>query len=88
MTNDNGSTDAVVIERTLDAPVARIWEMWTQPEHFQAWYGPRGATIPVANMDVRVGGKRQEMTIIIELVIYRDGEPAHASGARSCADES
>ena len=58
MTNDNGSTNAVVIERTLDAPVSRIWEMWTEPDHFRAWYGPMGASVPVADMDVRVGGKR------------------------------
>ena len=50
--------DAVVIERTFDAPVALIWQMWTDPEHFKAWYGPDGATIPVAKMDVRVGGTR------------------------------
>jgi len=50
--------DAVVIERTLDAPVDLVWQMWTVPEHFQAWYGPDGASIPVAKMDVRVGGKR------------------------------
>ena len=35
-----------------------IWQMWTDPEHFKAWYGPDGATIPVAKMDVRVGGTR------------------------------
>ncbi len=58
MTNDNESDDAVVIERTLDAPVSRVWEMWTQPEHFRAWYGPVGASIPAADMDVRVGGRR------------------------------
>jgi uncharacterized protein YndB with AHSA1/START domain len=52
------ATGAVVIERTFAAPVERIWQMWTVPEHFQAWYGPTGATIPVANMDVRVGGAR------------------------------
>lgn len=52
------TTDAVVIDRTFAAPVERIWQMWTVPEHFQAWYGPTGATIPVANMDVRVGGAR------------------------------
>lgn len=57
MSNDNG-TDAVVIERTLDAPVSRVWAMWTEPEHFSAWYGPIGASIPTAEMDVRVGGKR------------------------------
>jgi uncharacterized protein YndB with AHSA1/START domain len=52
------SEDAVVIERTFNAPVDFIWQMWTQPEHFQKWYGPQGFTVPVAEMDVRVGGKR------------------------------
>jgi len=32
--------------------------MWTDPEHLAAWYGPDGATIPSAKMDVRVGGTR------------------------------
>lgn len=50
--------DAVVIERTFDAPQALIWQMWTDPEHFQKWYGPQGFTVPVADMDLRVGGKR------------------------------
>jgi uncharacterized protein YndB with AHSA1/START domain len=50
--------NAIVIERTFDAPVELIWQMWTQPEHFQKWYGPNGFTVPVAEMDVRVGGKR------------------------------
>jgi uncharacterized protein YndB with AHSA1/START domain len=58
MTEDTGSQDAVVIERIFDAPVDLIWEMWTDPEHFSAWYGPNGANIPVAKMDVRVGGSR------------------------------
>jgi len=50
--------DAMVIERTFDAPVDLIWRMWTDPEHFRAWFGPSGASIPVAKMDVRVGGRR------------------------------
>ena len=58
MTNPTGSQDAVIIERSFDAPVDLIWQMWTDPEHFAAWYGPDGATIPVAEMDVRVGGTR------------------------------
>jgi uncharacterized protein YndB with AHSA1/START domain len=58
MTDDKASLDAVVIERRFDAPVDRIWQMWTEPEYFKAWYGPEGATIPVAKMDVRVGGTR------------------------------
>jgi uncharacterized protein YndB with AHSA1/START domain len=59
MGHDAGSRDAVVIERTFDAPVELIWEMWTDPEHFTAWYGPDGATIPVLELDVRVGGTRR-----------------------------
>jgi uncharacterized protein YndB with AHSA1/START domain len=58
MADNSGSGEAVVIERTFDAPVDLIWRMWTDPEHFKAWYGPDGATIPVAEMDVRVGGTR------------------------------
>ena len=50
--------NAVVIERTFDAPIELLWQMWTDPAHFAAWYGPVGASIPVANMDVRVGGTR------------------------------
>jgi uncharacterized protein YndB with AHSA1/START domain len=56
--SDVDSSDPVVIERTFDASVERIWQMWTVAEHFQSWYGPTGATIPVAKMDVRVGGAR------------------------------
>jgi uncharacterized protein YndB with AHSA1/START domain len=58
MTDSNSSQDAVTIERSFGAPVDLIWAMWTDPEHFAAWYGPDGATIPIAKMDVRVGGTR------------------------------
>ncbi len=58
MTNSTVSEDAVVIERTFDAAVDLIWQMWTDPEHFKRWYGPKGFTVPVADMDMRVGGKR------------------------------
>ena len=52
------SPHQVVIERTFDAPIDLVWRMWTEPAHFAAWYGPTGANIPVAKMDVRIGGSR------------------------------
>lgn len=58
MTDTSDPTKSVVIERTVDAPISLVWQMWTDPEQFAAWYGPQGASIPVANMDVRVGGSR------------------------------
>jgi uncharacterized protein YndB with AHSA1/START domain len=59
MSHANGAPDALTIERSFDAPVEWVWRMWTDPEHFRAWYGPTGATIPVAELDVRVGGTRR-----------------------------
>lgn len=58
MTDTTPASEAVVIERTFAAPIELVWQMWTDAEHFQAWYGPPGATIPVAELDVRVGGRR------------------------------
>ena len=48
----------VRIERTFDASIDVIWAMWTDPDHFSNWYGPMGATIPKADMDVTIGGLR------------------------------
>ena len=52
------NTQDVRIERTFDAPIDMIWAMWTDAEHFANWYGPMGARIPKAEMDVTVGGRR------------------------------
>jgi len=70
MIENNSPRDAVVIERTFDAPVDLIWQMWTDPEHFKAWYGPDGASIPTAEMDVRVGGRR-----LVSMEVQSPGGP-------------
>lgn len=57
--SDNTTRDAVVIERIFDAPQDLVWTLWTDPDHFKNWYGPTGFSIPVAEMDVQVGGKRR-----------------------------
>ena len=59
MSNSVGSDETLVIERVFDAPVEAVWQLWTDPEQFAAWYGPNGASIPVVDMDVRVGGLRR-----------------------------
>ncbi|MEL6268555.1 MAG: SRPBCC domain-containing protein [Chloroflexota bacterium] len=58
MSDSPVSENAVIVERIFDAPVDVIWQMWTQAEHFKHWYGPQGFTVPVADIDVREGGKR------------------------------
>jgi uncharacterized protein YndB with AHSA1/START domain len=59
MNDSTISKDAVVVERIFDALVDVIWQMWTEPEHFKQWYGPNGAAVPVAEMDIRPGGKHR-----------------------------
>ena len=70
--SDTNPTPAVVIERTFDASVDFIWKLWTEPEHLKAWYGPEGASIPVAKMDLRVGGQR-----LISMEIQTPSGPMH-----------
>jgi uncharacterized protein YndB with AHSA1/START domain len=49
----------VKIERLIDAPIEKVWDLWTDPALFQQWYGPKGMSIPVAEMDIVVGGVRK-----------------------------
>ena len=51
--------DEVLLQRTLAATPETVWQLWTEPEHFAAWYGPGGATVTVDVMDVQVGGERR-----------------------------
>ena len=53
------TTEWVRLERVFDAPIETVWRMWTEPTLFQQWYGPNGAKVPVAEMDVVVGGRRK-----------------------------
>ena len=45
------------IERTLNAPVELVWEVFTKPEHIVNWWGPNGFTNTIYTMDVRPGGE-------------------------------
>jgi len=58
MSDSAEATNDMVIERIFDASAETIWGLWTKGEEFQKWYGPEGFTIPVADMDAQVGGKR------------------------------
>ena len=62
---DRGSTDTTTIyseggeltyERIFRAPREAVWRANTDPELIPRWWGPRGTTTRVAEMDVRPGG--------------------------------
>jgi uncharacterized protein YndB with AHSA1/START domain len=46
----------VLVEHEFAAPRNLAWAAWTDPVHAVHWYGPRGYTTPVCEMDVRTGG--------------------------------
>lgn len=46
----------IVIIRDVEAPRELVWEAMTSPEHVVHWWGPRGFTTTIEEMDVRPGG--------------------------------
>jgi uncharacterized protein YndB with AHSA1/START domain len=57
---DNGvevPTKELVIERVFDVPRERVFDVFTQPEHLQKWWGPKRVAITAAEFEARPGGK-------------------------------
>jgi uncharacterized protein YndB with AHSA1/START domain len=46
----------LTITRVFDAPRELVFKAWTDTAHVAQWWGPKGFTNPVCEMDVRVGG--------------------------------
>ncbi|TMM53723.1 activator of HSP90 ATPase [Maribacter algarum] len=47
----------ITIQRTFNAPIALVWEAWTQSEHIAEWWSPKGIQTKVVEHDFKVGGK-------------------------------
>lgn len=53
-----GTTDDKIrIERVYDAPVDRIWDLWTKPEGIESWWAPDGFTVKVQKLDLKPEGE-------------------------------
>ncbi len=52
-----GGTFDVEVTRTFDAPVDRVWRAWSEADEVKKWWGPDGFSCPVAEVDLRVGGR-------------------------------
>jgi uncharacterized protein YndB with AHSA1/START domain len=49
-------SNEIRITRIYDAPVAAVWDAWTDPAQVAQWWGPRGFTITTHSKDLRPGG--------------------------------
>ena len=56
-------TDRTIhIEREFDAPRDLVFATFTNPDLIPEWWGPRGTTTEVVEMDVRTGGNWRFLT--------------------------
>ena len=49
-------TDKFVINRTFDAPIDVMFDMWTNPKHFNKWLPPTGFDMEFKRVDIKPGG--------------------------------
>jgi uncharacterized protein YndB with AHSA1/START domain len=50
-------TAVITVESTINAPVEKVWEFWTKPEHITEWsHASEDWHTPFAENDLRVGG--------------------------------
>jgi uncharacterized protein YndB with AHSA1/START domain len=54
--NPDPSDREILISRVFDYPRELLWEAWTDPKHVVHWWGPRGFSTTIEEMDVRPGG--------------------------------
>jgi uncharacterized protein YndB with AHSA1/START domain len=48
---------SLTLKRRLQAPPAKVFAAWTDPEKIMRWMGPADFTTPQAESDARVGGR-------------------------------
>lgn len=46
----------IVLTRHFEAPRSLVFEAFTKPEHLKRWWGLRGSTLRVCEVDLRPGG--------------------------------
>jgi uncharacterized protein YndB with AHSA1/START domain len=68
---EQSKTDVFVINRSFEAPIATVFEMWTNAEHFARWLPPTGMTMRFIEADIRAGGgARYVMSDGAKLTLY------------------
>ncbi len=56
LAKESAREEIFVINRSFDAPVDLVFQMWTDPEHLAKWLPPAGADMRFIRRDIRPGG--------------------------------
>ncbi|WP_291129902.1 SRPBCC domain-containing protein [Flavobacterium sp. UBA7682] len=55
-TSANTAEREITVSRLLNAPIALVWEVWTNPDHIKNWWRPNGFTNTITKMEVIPNG--------------------------------
>ncbi|HEV8535416.1 MAG TPA: SRPBCC domain-containing protein [Candidatus Limnocylindria bacterium] len=53
----SGARRKVTLERTFEASIEEVWDLWTTKEGIESWWGPDGFAVEVRSIDLRPGGE-------------------------------
>jgi uncharacterized protein YndB with AHSA1/START domain len=51
------SKKRITIDRSYEATLEEVWEMWTTKEGIESWWGPDGFTVTVQKLELHPGGE-------------------------------
>ncbi|WP_184542194.1 SRPBCC family protein [Mucilaginibacter sp. FT3.2] len=55
---ETANNTAITVTATINAPVTKVWEFWSKPEHITKWCNASDDWhVPYADNDLRVDGK-------------------------------
>lgn len=57
LNKESSAKETFVINRTFEAPIDVMFQMWTDPKHFSAWLAPTGFNMKFIEADIRSSGK-------------------------------
>jgi len=50
------ATKKIHVVREFNAPIAKVWNAWTDPDVLEKWWGPKPWVAKTKSMDFKVGG--------------------------------
>ena len=53
----SGQRRSVTLERSFEASIEEVWDLWTTKNGIESWWGPDGFAVTVRKLDLRPGGE-------------------------------
>src|SRR5690625_18814 len=94
MVQSNMESNTLVLTRIFEVPRDLLFKVWTDPRHFEKWWGPKGYLLNIVKMEARPGGsffgsqKSPEGHVMWGKFIYQEvEEPEKLIFIQSFSDE-